>query len=573
MDSVVITTRPVDEQCAQTLQQAGISPTMARLFAARGVLNADQTSIEWKHMIPPSEMKNCSRAAVLLADAIDARKKIMVVADYDCDGATACTIAVEGLRMFGADVDYMVPNRFETGYGLSPQVIDVIGERFSAMPDLIVTVDNGIASVEGVEYAKSLGIDVLVTDHHLPGDVLPDALAIVNPNQPGCNFPSKSIAGCGVIFYVLMALRARFRELGRYQNSPEPRLTDLIDLVAVGTVADVVKLDDNNRILVQQGLKRIRRGIMHCGLKALFEAAGADYSKASTMDLGFKIGPRLNAAGRLADMSIGISCLLSTDPDEAASLATQLSNLNQERRRIEETMSTEALQAIDAHSSSDNEAAISVFHDDWHQGVVGILASRLKEKFWKPVIAFAPADDAEIRGSGRSVPDVHLRDTLDLVSKRHPDLILKFGGHAMAAGLSIRKQDFEIFRQAFMKAVADISGKTEFKPLLETDGHLPGSEMTVETAEMIEDQAWGTGFPYPCFMDTFKIKSQRILKEKHSKLLLEKDGVFVDAIWFNHNEDLGDLQDFVYEIGCNRWQGRVSIQLIIRHAQEPFQLA
>ncbi len=459
----------------------------------------------------------------------------------------------------------MVPNRFETGYGLSPAVIDVMLERISPKPDLIITVDNGIASVDGVAAAKSHGIDVLVTDHHLPGDVLPDAVAIINPNQVACDFPSKNLAGVGVIFYTMMALRAEMRKRGHFNHRPEPRLDSLADLVALGTVADVVKLDSNNRILVSQGLAKMRSGQMSIGIRALFDVAGTDPRQANSMDLGFKIGPRINAAGRLADMSIGIRCLISDDYDEALTLAKQLDEWNHTRRSIEQEMSSQAMEEIEGDNFT-LKHSICVFNQEWHQGVVGIVASRLKEKFWKPTLAFAPGDEGEIRGSGRSVPDVHLRDALDLVSKRYPHLIQKFGGHAMAAGLTIAEKDFNSFIQAFDKAVVDISGKTNFSPLIETDGSLDLAYANAETAIALTQQVWGAGFPSPLFRDVFHVRNQRLLKDKHLKLQVMRGQQMFDAIWFNHTEELPETVELVYEFVPNYWNGNVYTQLMIRHA-------
>ena len=471
----------------------------------------------------------------------------------------------------GATVDFMVPNRFETGYGLSPEVIDIILERQAVRPDLIITVDNGIASVEGVKYAKEHGIDVLVTDHHLPGDELPDAIAIVNPNQEDCGFPSKNLAGVGVMYYLLMALRAEFKQRGHFDDQTQPRLDTLADLVALGTVADVVKLDANNRILVTQGLERMRKGFMRPGIRALFKVSGTTYKTASASDLGFRIGPRINAAGRLADMSIGIRCLITDDEFEAMQLADVLEKINQHRRHIEHEMSEQALEtlATEAEQNLEPLAAICVYDDEWHQGVVGIVASRLKEKFWRPAFAFSPADNGsdEIRGSGRSVPDVHLRDALDLVSKRHPGLIIKFGGHAMAAGLSIHKQDLDTFKQALHDAIDTMTGKHSFESVIETDGSLPNTHATTSMANMLEEQVWGAGFPPPSFNDVFIVRSQRILKDKHLKLQLEKDQVVYDAIWFNHNEPLPELAHVVYELKSNEWNGQVNVQFMVRHAE------
>jgi single-stranded-DNA-specific exonuclease len=569
--SVIIKQRQLQPEISQQLEASGLHPLLARLFATRGVETAEQTDYRWNRLIHPKKLTQNQHAAKLLADAIEQNKNLLIVADYDCDGATACAVAICGLRSMGANVDFMVPNRFETGYGLSPEVIDIILERQAVRPDLIITVDNGIASVEGVKYAKEHGIDVLVTDHHLPGDELPDAIAIVNPNQEDCGFPSKNLAGVGVMYYLLMALRAEFKQRGHFDDQTQPRLDTLADLVALGTVADVVKLDANNRILVTQGLERMRKGFMRPGIRALFKVSGTTYKTASASDLGFRIGPRINAAGRLADMSIGIRCLITDDEFEAMQLADELDKINQQRRHIEHEMSEQALEtlATEAEQNLEPLAAICVYDDEWHQGVVGIVASRLKEKFWRPAFAFSPADNGsdEIRGSGRSVPDVHLRDALDLVSKRHPGLIIKFGGHAMAAGLSIHKQDLDTFKQALHDAIVTMTGKHSFESVIETDGSLPNTHATTRMANMLEEQVWGAGFPPPSFNDVFIVRSQRILKDKHLKLQLEKDQVVYDAIWFNHNEPLPELAHVVYELKSNEWNGQVNVQFMVRHAE------
>ena len=566
MVSVKITARLVNPDYEKQLQKSGIHTLLARLWAARGVATSEQTRLSWADLINPSELNQADKAAAILADAIAARKKLLIIADYDCDGATACAVALRGLRAFGADVDFLVPNRFETGYGLSPAVVELASRHHAGKPDMLITVDNGIASIEGVQAANDLGMQVLVTDHHLPGDALPDAIAIVNPNHPECQFPSKNLAGVGVIFYVLLALRAEFRRRGWVDAKAGPRLDALADLVALGTVADVVRLDPNNRLLVSQGLKKIRSNQLQPGLKALFLVASCDNREATALDLGFRIGPRINAAGRLADMSIGIRCLTTDDEAEALTLARELDTMNHRRRTIEQDMSEQALVSLQAPEKARN-ATVCVFHPDWHQGVVGIVASRLKEKFWKPTLAFAPGDPGELRGSGRSVPDVHLRDVLDLVSKTHSGMILKFGGHAMAAGLTLRQEAFAEFEEAFDLAVRRISGKDSFEPLIETDGSLDPLFTTAEVAGMLHEHVWGAGFPPPLFRDTFRVLNQRLLKEKHLKLRLERMNQQYDAIWFNHAETLPEYTDLIYEIAPNAWNGVVNVQLMVRHAE------
>ena len=427
MVTPILKTRPVQEAASQALKQAGIHDLMARLLASRGVTDAAQIDPAWRNLIPPAMLTQAREAAALLADAIARRDRMLIIADYDCDGATACAVGLRALRSMGAIVDFLVPNRFETGYGLSPAVVELAEQHPSGKPDLLITVDNGIASIEGVEAAHQAGMKVLITDHHLPGDELPDALAIVNPNQPGCAFPSKNLAGVGVIFYLMLALRAELRQRGVLDANGGPRLNELADLVALGTLADVVSLDANNRLIVTQGLERMRKGQMQVGLRALFQVAGRDPRQASAFDLGFALGPRINAAGRLADMALGIRCLITDDEDEAAHLARELEEMNQDRRSIEQTMREEALRAAEL-AEPETSATVCVYHPEWHQGVVGLVASRLKEKYWRPTLAFAQGDEGEIKGSGRSIPDVHLRYALDLVSKRYPGLILKFGG-------------------------------------------------------------------------------------------------------------------------------------------------
>ncbi|HTH43800.1 MAG TPA: single-stranded-DNA-specific exonuclease RecJ, partial [Oxalicibacterium sp.] len=441
-----IATRSYSFRDAERLRQLGVHPVMARLYVARGLTDTQELTSELSALLSPPGLLHVDAAAVFLADAIAAKKKLVIVADYDCDGATACAVALRGLRAMGAIVDFIVPNRFEYGYGLTPEIVALAATEKA--PDVIITVDNGIASIDGVEEANRRGIEVVVTDHHLPGDALPSARVIVNPNQPDCGFPSKNLAGVGVMFYVLLALRAELRKRGVFDAQTQPRLDALLDLVALGTVADVVKLDGNNRILVAQGLKRMRSGRMHAGVAALFRAAGREARRASPFDLGFALGPRLNAAGRLSDMSLGIECLTTDDEGRAWAIAQQLDEINRERRTIEAGMQETALLLLDSFDPQD-KTTISVFDPGWHQGVIGIVASRLKDKFYRPTITFADAGDGWIKGSGRSIAGFHLRDALDLVSKHAPSLIDKFGGHAMAAGLTMRATALGAFTQAF----------------------------------------------------------------------------------------------------------------------------
>ncbi|AZY50863.1 single-stranded-DNA-specific exonuclease RecJ [Bordetella avium] len=560
-----LTVRSPDLPASLALEAAGIHPLLARLWAARGVTDPAQTKMAWPALLPPGALTHSGHAATVLADAIQAGKRLLIVADYDCDGATACAVGLRALSAMGADVDFLVPNRFETGYGLSPAVVDLAVAHRAGKPDIIITVDNGIASVDGVAAANAAGIGVVITDHHLPGDTLPEALAIVNPNQPGCGFPSKNLAGVGVIFYMMLALRAELRRRGVYAADGGPRLDALSDLVALGTVADVVKLDANNRLLVTQGLLRMRSGRMQPGLRALFAVAGREPRSASGFDLGFALGPRINAAGRLADMSLGIACLSTDDEDQALRMARELDAINRERRGIEAEMREQAMAAMEAPDAAAG-ATVCVFDPSWHQGVVGLVASRLKEKFWRPTLAFAPAGDDEIRGSGRSIPDVHLRDALDLVSKRHPGLIRKFGGHAMAAGLTLGIDGYAAFAPAFDAAVRELTGRDHFEPLLETDGSLESGYANAEVAGMLQQQVWGAGFAAPLFLDEFIVRSQRLVGEKHLKLSLERNGQRFDAIWFGHDEMLPEHIQAAYRLEQNVWNGLVSAQLVIEYA-------
>lgn len=556
--------RPYSIRQSELLAQQGLHPVMARLVTARGLTNARDLSTELDALIAPKELLHIDDAAMFLADAIEAEQKIVIVADYDCDGATACAVALRGLRALGAQVDYIVPNRFEYGYGLTPEIVELTAREKS--PDIIVTVDNGIASITGVAAANELGIDVVVTDHHLPGDSLPDAAVIVNPNQPGCTFPSKNLAGVGVMFYTLLALRAELRLREHFDAATQPRLDALLDLVALGTVADVVKLDANNRILVAQGLKRIRAGRAHAGIAALLRVAARDARSVSPFDLGFAVGPRLNAAGRLADMSLGIECLLTDDPIRAQAIAEQLDAINRERRVIEAGMQDAALASLDSIDPRDS-ATLTLFDPDWHQGVIGIVASRLKEKFYRPTITFAPAGDGMIKGSGRSIPGFHLRDALDLVSKRHPDLIDKFGGHAMAAGLSLKEDQFELFEAAFEQVGQELLTPAQLEHVLETDGELEAAYCSLDFIALMDSQVWGQGFAPPLFCDVFRVRNQRILKERHLKLQLEKDGQQFDAIWFNHADSLPDQARVAYRLDVNEYNGVSKVQLMVEYAE------
>lgn len=553
--------RPVDEGVKEALVATGVSPLLARLYAARGVVAEKELETSLQYIIPPDQLTNGAKMASLLADAIAGNQKILIVGDYDADGATATAVAMKGLASMGAQVDFLVPNRFEYGYGLTPEIVALAA---SMQPNVIVTVDNGIASVDGVAAANQLGIQVLITDHHLPGDVTPEAACIVNPNQQGCGFPSKNLAGVGVMFYVLLLLRATLRDSGGFADRTEPNLTELLDLVALGTVADLVKLDANNRILVEQGLRRIRAGVSCPGINALLKVAGKDQTQATAQDFGFQVGPRLNAAGRLDDMRLGIQCLLATNEAEAMKIADQLHQLNLERRSIESGMQDEAMATL-VDFSVDDEYSISLYEPSWHQGVVGILASRVKERYHRPVIAFAEADDGLLKGSGRSIPGLHLRDALDLVTKRHPDLIVKFGGHAMAAGLSIKVEAFADFKQAFELVVRELLPETALQAVIETDGGFDVKDMTLETAQTLALQVWGQGFAPPSFYDSFTVINQRVVGEKHLKLLLEKEGKRFNAIYFGRTDDLPAQIEAAFQLQVNTYNNTQSVQLQLLH--------
>ncbi|MDP3440056.1 MAG: single-stranded-DNA-specific exonuclease RecJ [Azonexus sp.] len=557
-----IVTRNSPQRAVWQLEQQGLHPLLARLYAARGVKDKTELDYELKSLIPPSALTHATDAAQLLADAIEAEAKMLIIGDYDCDGATATAVGVRALKMLGADVDFLLPDRFKLGYGLSPEIVDLAAQQ---SPDLIITVDNGIASIEGVDRAREHGIATLITDHHLPGETLPEADCIVNPNQPGCDFPSKCIAGVGVMFYVMLALRAELRERGFFAERPEPNFASLLDLVALGTVADVVKLDRNNRILVSQGLKRMRAGQLQPGLAALFKAAGRDPKKATAMDLGFILGPRLNAAGRLADMRLGVECLLTEDPSRALSIAQQLDALNRERREIESGMQEQALILLESIDANDAAPGIALFDPSWHEGVVGILASRIKDKLHRPVFAFAPGEGGIIKGSGRSIPGLHLRDALDLVAKRSPGLLIRFGGHAMAAGATVNAENFDKFREMFAQVAAELLAPADLTRTLETDGNLEGAYFSLETVRLLENEIWGQGFPPPLFLDEFEVEQQRVLKEKHLKLRLRKGGTRIDAIQFNFSTQPGHTARVAYRLAINEYMGVETTQLMVEH--------
>ncbi len=555
---------------------ADLHPVLRRIYLARHVTSARELEQSLDRLIPPAQLKGIDQATALLADALQRQRRILIVADFDADGATSCALAQRALRGLGArDVRYLVPNRFEYGYGLTPGIVALASRQ---SPELIITVDNGISSLEGVAEARRRGIDVLVTDHHLPGAALPMATVIINPNQPDDHFPSKNLAGVGVIFYVMLALRAHLRECGWFarQNIPEPNLARLLDLVALGTVADVVPLDVNNRILVAQGLKRINQGNPCAGIAALLRVAGRSPQRVTAMDLGYVVGPRLNAAGRLTDMSLGIECLLTDDPASAQTMAGKLDALNRERRTIEATMQEQAFAAI-ANLRLDTATlprGLCLFDESWHQGVIGLVASRIKEHTHRPVIAFAPAGEAEIKGSARSVPGLHIRDALDAVAARHPHLLSRFGGHAMAAGLTLLRAHLEAFREAFDEEVSRHLSASDLQGRVISDGELTGEELSLPVAELLRAAGpWGQGFPEPVFDGCFDVVSQRVVGEKHLKLTLRAPhhAKALEAIAFNSVRE-GQAVTYsrirtAYKLDVNEHQGYRSLQLIIEYLE------
>ena len=552
-----------------------LPPLLTRLYAARGVQSAAELDKALARLIPYRELKGIDAAVELLVTALESRQRMLIVGDFDADGATASSVGVLALRMLGgAHVDYLVPNRFEYGYGLTPEIVAVALEK---RPELLITVDNGISSIDGVAAAKAAGLKVLVTDHHLPGPELPAADAIVNPNQPGCGFPSKALAGVGVIFYVLLALRARLRELDWFARAgiAEPNLAELLDLVALGSVADVVPLDANNRILVPQGLARIRAGRARPGLRALLEVAGRDHRRITSTDLGFILGPRLNAAGRLDDMSLGIECLLCEDEALARDMARQLDQLNHDRKAIEQGMQREALAQLKELKVEELPFGLCLFDADWHQGVIGILASRLKERYHRPTIAFADAGDGVLKGAARAIPGFHIRDALDAVAARHPGLISKFGGHAMAAGLSLPQANFGAFAAAFDAEVRRQLVEDDLPGRLLTDGSLAAEEFRLDLAQQLRHAGpWGQHFPEPLFHGVFEIVQQRIVGERHLKLVLKSEcgRAQLDAIAFNVDRELWPnptirWAEVAYRLDVNEYRGQESVQLMVAHLE------
>jgi len=580
-----LSTRDVPPRAAFALEQAGVHPLLARLFAARGVRSADELDDGLAKLLPPTTLKGAAEAAVLLADALAAGQPICIVADYDCDGATACAVALRGLVMLGAapgSVGYVVPDRAVHGYGLTPAIVDLAMARDPARPPaVLVTVDNGIASIAGVAHARALGLKVLVTDHHLPalgagGQVeLPDADVIVNPSQPGCGFESKALAGVGVMFYVLLALRAEQRARGLYDASGQPKLDALLDLVALGTVADVVRLDGNNRRLVAQGLKRVRAGRMQPGVAALFAAAGRSAARAAGFDFGFALGPRINAAGRLSDMTLGIECLRTDDPARAAELAQQLDAINRQRREVEADMRTQAellldellaRQAAAAGDSGATPPALVLYDPAFHEGVVGIVAGRLKDRLHRPTFVLAKGQDGLLKGSGRSIAGFHLRDALDLVSKRHPGVLRRFGGHAMAAGCTLDEADLATFAAALQRVASEWLQPEALNRVLATDGPLGLEHFNLATVAQLDAQVWGQGFEAPVFCDEVDVLQQRLVGEKHLKLRVRHAGQLRDAIWFGHAEPLPARVRLAYRLNLDEFQGQQRLQMVVEAA-------
>jgi single-stranded-DNA-specific exonuclease len=569
-----LTVRDVPPRTAWALEQAGVHPLLARLYAARGIASQEELDDSLARLLTPDSLLGARAAAVLLADAIAAGERIVVVADYDCDGATACAVALRGLALLGAPretLGYVVPDRKLHGYGLTPTIVDLAAQQ---RPAVLVTVDNGIASLEGVAHARALGMKVLVTDHHLPalfedGVRLPAADVIVNPNQPGCGFESKSIAGVGVMFYVLLALRAELRARGAFEGREQPRLDALLDLVALGTVADVVRLDGNNRRLVAQGLKRIRSGRMHAGIAALFAAAARASERASAFDFGFALGPRLNAAGRMENMTLGIECLLCDDPVRARDLAQQLDTINRERREVEAGMREQAQAMLEMlMPEGAPPAALAIYDPEFHEGVVGIVASRLKDRLHRPSFVFALGGDGLLKGSGRSIPGFHLRDALDLVSKRHPGVLRKFGGHAMAAGATIAEEDFDTFEAAFAQVALEWIAPELLARRLATDGPLDAQWFAAETVHALQREVWGQAFEAPVFCDTVEIVSQRLVGERHLKLAVRVAGAVRDAIWFGREEPVPERARMAYRLSVDEYQGQQRVQMVVEAIEE-----
>ena len=565
-----IVPRDIPPRSVWALEQAGIHPLLARLYAARGVTGTEELDDALAKLVPPSTMRGLPQAATLLADAIAQNKRLCIVADYDCDGATACAVAIRGLKLLGAQhVRYIVPDRIVDGYGLTAPISQRVKDSGA---DVLITVDNGIASMDGVAHARALGLQVLVTDHHLPAAELPNADVIVNPNQPGCPFESKSIAGVGVMFYVLLALRSELRTRGVFDAATQPKLDTLLPLVALGTVADVVKLDANNRRLVAQGLKRVRAGALPAGLASLFIAAGRVAAVATTFDFGFALGPRINAAGRLSDMTLGIECLLTDDPARADELAKTLDGINRQRREIEGDMREQAMLIAESlfEEGDAPPPAICVFDPDFHEGVVGIVASRIKDKLHRPAFVFAasaaPGKEHELKGSGRSIPGFHLRDALDLVAKRYPGVLLRFGGHAMAAGCTITEEGLDDFEQGLIQVAQEWLDAATLTRRMDTDGPLAPEYRRVELVDALHKEVWGQGFAAPTFSEEVEVISQRLVGEKHLSLKLKHQGQPVDGIWFGHTEPLPAKVTLAFRLDADEWNGVRRVRFLVEGA-------
>lgn len=536
-----------------------IHKTLASILSARAIDSSNEIDYKLEKLIPYCELSFAESAANFILDMILAKKNILIIGDYDADGATASACAIKGLEKFGANVDFLVPNRFEDGYGLSVSIVEKALEK---KPDLIITVDNGIASIEGVEKAKAHGVDVVITDHHLPGDALPNANFIINPNQKSCNFPSKNLCGVGVIFYLLIAIKSQAKKRKLLNKNQEPRLSDLLDIVCLGTIADLVKLDFNNRLLVQFGMHIIRSGEGNFGIRAISQLSNRRLQNLKTSDLSFVIAPKLNAAGRLDDMSLGIKCLLAKTFDEALHHARRLLSLNTERRQIENEMKDSAL-SKDILGQLENKKAIALYDASWHQGIIGILASRIKEKFYRPTIIFAKDEEGRLKGSGRSISNFHLRDAIDLISKKNPNLIMSFGGHAMAAGLTILENDFSLFEIEFESVASDLLNANDLSIEFEID-HSILDDINIDGINLINSEIWGQGFPAPIFKDSFQVLDQKIIGGKHVKCTLKYKEKKFSAIYFNHEQSLADKIETIYEIDINRYSGKEEIQLILR---------
>jgi single-stranded-DNA-specific exonuclease len=573
-----ITVRDVPPRAAWMLEQVGVHPLLARLYAARGVKSKEQLDDGLGKLLLPIDLKGAAEAASLLSVVKLQDQHVCIVADYDCDGATACAVAVRGLRLLGfKHVSYIVPDRVVDGYGLTASIAQRVKDSGA---DVLVTVDNGIASFEGVAKAKALGLKVLVTDHHLPALVdgvvkLPNADVIVNPNQPGCPFESKSIAGVGVMFYVLLALRASMRATGHFTPHNQPKLDNLLPLVALGTVADVVKLDANNRRLVAQGLKRIRAGVLYAGLASLFVASGRKAAVATSFDFGFALGPRINAAGRLSDMTLGIECLLTDDPTRADELARILDGINRQRRELEGGMREQAFVMAESlfQDHEDPPPAICVFDPEFHEGVVGIVASRLKDKLHRPSFVFARSGavgkEAELKGSGRSIPGFHLRDALDLVAKRHSGVLLRFGGHAMAAGCTVLEERFDEFEAALSQVAAEWLDDEALTRTLTTDGPVDPIYLRVDLIDMLDREVWGQGFAAPTFSEEVQVLSQRIVGQNHSALKIKHQGQPMNAMWFGHTEPLPPRVKMAFRLDAAEWNGRRDIKFLVEGVEAP----